>query len=95
MISVYLLLDFGTALLSACGFWKTTQTTGTTELLLSARFPRKRKETTRQLSATCQHENYISAYKVLLCERNFVSLRSEIFVIIPTIIYIQNKWRMQ
>ena len=32
---------------------------------------------------------------LLLYERNFVSLRSEIFVIIPTIIYIQNQWRMQ
>ena len=39
--------------------------------------------------------NLISTLKVLLYERNFVSLRSEIFVIIPTVIHIQNQWRMQ
>ena len=33
--------------------------------------------------------------KALLIERKEVSLRSEIFVIIPTIIYINIRWRMQ
>ena len=37
----------------------------------------------------------ISTIKVLLYERNFVPLQSEIFVIIPTIIHIYNQWKMQ
>jgi len=40
-------------------------------------------------------ENIILLDKSLLFERKEVSLRSEIFVIIPTIIYINNQWRMQ
>lgn len=40
-------------------------------------------------------ENLILWYKTLPIDRKYVSLRSEIFVIIPTIIYINNQWRMQ
>ena len=40
-------------------------------------------------------ENIILLNKALSIERKEVSLRSEIFVIIPTIIYIIIRWRMQ
>ena len=40
-------------------------------------------------------ENLILLDKALSIERKEVSLRSEIFVIIPTIININIRWRMQ
>lgn len=40
-------------------------------------------------------ENLILLDKALSIERKEVSLRSEIFAIIPTIIYINIRWRMQ